>query len=148
MSEDKDLLAHFFGQWLDSNMTANVRVLIIEDVDEMLALMVQALEGTPGIQISGQAHNLWEARLELDRRRPDLILLDEILPGESAVDFTAEMVAEGIPVLLITSMEDPNHPLIPGAKGRVQKPGWKTLSTDKTRLIRAIRLVFGSEANI
>ena len=52
------------------------------------------MTGIPECRVSGTAQvRDWEARLELTRRRPALVLLDEILPGESSVDFLGEFVA-------------------------------------------------------
>ena len=115
-----------------------VKVLIVEDVDAMRKLLEQALSGISGIAVSGSAANGWDARLEISRRRPDVILLDEILPGESGIDLLREFAGDGIPVLLITSMGDPNHPVPPEAAGRLIKPSWDTLESDRNRLKEAI----------
>ena len=113
-------------------------ILIVEDVDEMRGLLEQVVAGIEGLKVSGLAKNVWEARLELGRRKPDLLLLDEVLPGESSVDLLAEAVEEGVRVLLITGVEDPKHPVAPGAAGRVTKPDWDRLDEDRERLKKAI----------
>jgi DNA-binding NtrC family response regulator len=114
------------------------RVLIIEDVPEMLELLRQLVAGLEGFQESGAA-DCSEARVELTRRRPDVVLLDEILPGESSLDLLQEFQSEGIPVILMTGMENPAHPLPPGVKVRLIKPDWRTLEKDKSRFATAIR---------
>lgn len=98
-------------------------VLIIEDVAPMRLLLEQAVAGIEGYRVSGTAGNAWEARLEMMRRRPDLILLDEILPGETGIQMLTEIRGLGIPVLLLTGIENPTHPVARGAQGRVSKPG-------------------------
>jgi two-component system response regulator CitB len=113
-------------------------VLIVEDVDEMLVLLEQVVAGIAGLKVSGRAKNVWEARLELGRRKPDLLLLDEVLPGESSVDLLAEAVDAGVVVLLITGVEDPTHPLPAGAAGRITKPDWDRLDADQERIKKAI----------
>jgi chemotaxis response regulator CheB len=120
-------------------MTPSARqILIVEDVDVMRQLLSDMVSGIAGLEVSGVAQNGWEARLELTRRRPDLVLLDEILPGESAADLLAEFHATGIPVLLLTSLEKPTHDLPPAAAGRIIKPSFDTLSADRVRFGSAI----------
>lgn len=113
-------------------------VLIVEDVEEMLSLLDQVVGGMPGFKVSGLAKNVWEARLELGRRKPDLVLLDEILPGESSADLLTEVLGEGIPVILITGVESPSHALPAGVHGRLTKPSWDTLEADRGRFQVAI----------
>jgi chemotaxis response regulator CheB len=117
-----------------------VSVLFVEDVPEMRALLEHVLQGIEGIKISGMAQNTFEARLELSRRRPDLVLLDEVLPGESSLDLLAEIRVRRIPVILITSMEKPlpGLPLPPGALERISKPGWESVEEDRQRIKKAI----------
>jgi response regulator of citrate/malate metabolism len=115
-----------------------VKVLIVDDVDEMAKLMETLVSGLPGVRVLGVAPNTWEARRLAQRERPDLVLLDEILPGESSLDLLAEFMAQGVPVLMITGMEEPEHPVPAGAAGRLLKPTWKTLETDRHRIAEAI----------
>jgi two-component system response regulator CitB len=119
---------------------ATVRVLIVEDVDEMRLMIEQAITGMPGFKISGSARNVWDARVELGRRKPDIVLLDEILPGESSVDLLAEIRALGVPCLLMTGVENPNHPIPEGAAGRFVKPSWDRFDEDTELLRQALTL--------
>lgn len=116
-----------------------IRVLIIEDVDTMRALLEHVVGGIAGVQVSGVAASGWQARVELTRRRPDLILLDEILPGESSVDLLRDYRAQGIPVILLTGLSDPRHAIGEGAAARLNKPTWETVPADRYRFEQAIR---------
>lgn len=102
-----------------------LKVMIVEDVPEMRELLKTAVESVAGIKVSDLAANGWEARVALGRRRPDLVLLDEILPGESSVDLLNELTKDGICVILVTGVQDPSHPLPEGALERWVKPDWK-----------------------
>jgi DNA-binding response OmpR family regulator len=113
-------------------------VLIVEDVDEMRLLLEQVVSEMEGFRVSGTARNGWEARQELDRRCPGLVLLDEILPGESSVDLLTEIRSLGVPCLLMTGVENPTHSVPPGAAGRIAKPGWDDLEADRERLRLAL----------
>ncbi len=104
----------------------------------MRGLLEQVIGSMPGHKLSGLCANIAEARLELTRRRPDLVLLDEILPGESSTDFLQELAADGIPVILMTGMTEANHAVPAEALGRVLKPAWETMAEDSKRLASEI----------
>jgi len=117
-----------------------MRILVIEDVDSMRELMEHLIRGLEKseekYQFSGSARNGAEARFELMRRRPDLVLMDEVLPGESSLDLVEEFRNEGIPVVLMTSLKGRSAeevPLPAGALGRIFKPEWRTLAADTRR---------------
>jgi len=100
-------------------------ILVVEDVDAMRALLVRQVGGLPSVGRVVQARNAWEARREVRRHRPHAVLLDEVLPGESSLDLLRELVAEEIPVILLTSLEGggPERALPQGALDRVPKGG-------------------------
>lgn len=110
-----------------------LEVLLVEDVDEMRESLVVFLNTIPGLHVQASARNTWEARLELRRRRPDLVFLDEILPGESSLDLLNDLTREGVPVILLTSLGNPSSQLPPGALGRLIKPGWKNFEEGRKR---------------
>ncbi len=122
-----------------------MRILIIEDVDSMRELLEHLVKrlGESGAQyqFSGSARNGAEARFELVRRRPDLVLMDEVLPGESSLDLLEEFRADGLPVILLTSMKERSPgevPLPPGALGRLLKPDWRTFDADSRRFAQEL----------
>ncbi len=119
-------------------MLTEISILLVEDVEEMMSLLVHVIQTIQGVRVSGQAKNTFEARLELSRRRPDLMFLDEVLPGDSSDDLLQEMRLEGIPVVLMTSMQEPNTHDLRGAVARVGKPGWKSIDTDRMKLEKVI----------
>ena len=100
-----------------------ISVLIIEDVAEMRKLLEHLIQQIEGVKVSGLAKNSFEARIELTRRRPDLILLDEVLPGESSFDLLQELVLQEIPVVLISGLASPSQGQLGGAAERIVKPG-------------------------
>jgi DNA-binding response OmpR family regulator len=101
------------------------RVLIVEDVDEARELLKLQFE-SHGFQVE-TAENLWQARLALDRRRPDLLILDEVLPGESVLDFIEETVEKGLDLkmVIVTGVEHPSSDIPKGVLMRLTKPGAK-----------------------
>ncbi len=104
----------------------------------MRDLIVHMVEAIPGVKVSGSAQNTAEARMELTRRRPQLVLLDEILPGESSQDLLDELLSEKIRVVLMTGVENPTHSIPDGVEGRLAKPAWDTLDADRQRFEAAL----------
>jgi len=115
-----------------------IQVLIIDDVDEMRGLLAELVSRMPGFAVSGTARNTSEARLALSRHKPDIVLLDEVLPGESSYDLIPEFLDAGVPVVLMTSVEKPTHSIPQGVQGRVTKPGWSSTLRDAKGLRAAL----------
>jgi DNA-binding response OmpR family regulator len=109
-------------------------VLILDDVLEMREMLETLINGFSGYKVSASCSNCAEVRLEMTRRRPSLALLDEVLPGESSLDLLAELVAEGVPVVMMTGMEKSTHEVPRGAERRITKPDWKSLDEDGKKL--------------
>jgi DNA-binding NtrC family response regulator len=109
-------------------------VLILDDVSEMREMLETLIHGFEGYKVSASCANCAEVRLEITRRRPSLVLLDEVLPGESSLDLLEELVQEGIPVVMMTGMEMATHQVPAGAALRIVKPDWKTLAEDGEKL--------------
>lgn len=123
---------------VDQSRESQISILIVEDVDEMRALLEETLTHARGLRVSGQARNGFEARMEVLKRRPDLVLLDEVLPGESGLDLLRDFSEQGIPVILITGMEEVSDSLPQGALARLAKPSWESLEEDRERMRKAI----------
>ncbi len=117
------------------------KVLIVEDIDAMRYMMQYTLDRVEGYEVSGMAANIWEARQEVSRERPDLIFLDEILPGESSYDFLKELQADTIDVILVTGVEKPEHAIPTGALGRIVKPLGQSLERDVDRLSKSLKSI-------
>ncbi len=119
-------------------MKGRLSILIVEDVSEMRELLKFILSGVQGVWVSGLAKNGFEARMEASRSKPDLVLLDEVLSGESSYDLLNEFCLSGMPVLLMTGMESPSPDLPLKALGRMLKPGWKSIEEDRARIQKVL----------
>ncbi len=124
-----------------TGLLRNTKILIVEDIDSMRYLLQYTLERIVGLSVSGLASGVAEARRSAMRERPDLVLLDEILPGESSYDFLKELVEQKLPVVLLTGIEKPEHALPAGALGRIVKPNGRSLEKDVDRLQKSLRLL-------
>ncbi|MGP8163293.1 MAG: response regulator [Acidimicrobiales bacterium] len=87
----------------EHEQTAWPRVLIIEDDEEQLFTLTIGL-GREGLAISG-ARDSTEALAAVDTIRPDVILLDVMLPGMSGIDVCRALRDRGIstPIIMLSS---------------------------------------------
>ena len=83
----------------------NARILIVEDEPAIRELVSVNLRHA-GYTVS-EADTAEAARIQIDNRLPDLVLLDWMLPGQSGIDFAKRMRADprtrALPVVLLTA---------------------------------------------
>ncbi|MET0160680.1 MAG: response regulator, partial [Acidimicrobiales bacterium] len=79
------------------------------------------------------------ARLQ-QQQRPDLLILELLLPGGSAIDLCRAAVAEGIPVLTVSSMALRDAADEAGASAFLTKP------IDPLQLVSTVRDLIGTSA--
>ncbi len=97
------------------------RILIIDD-DEHIGNLEQELLEREGYAVL-RAYSGTEALLLLKRTRPDLVLLDLMLPGLSGEALLPEL--DGIPVIVVSAkagVEDKTALLLGGAADYLTKP--------------------------
>jgi len=83
-------------------------VLVVDDDPVMLLLLVEALEGADFEVV--QAMDGGEALAAFEARRPDLVLLDVVMPGSNGYDVCRKLRALpggiAVPVVMMTGLED------------------------------------------
>jgi DNA-binding NarL/FixJ family response regulator len=72
-------------------MHASLKVLIADDHPLMLRGIRRALEASEGIDVVGEARSGEEVLALVERRNPDLVLLDLQMPGLNGLDCVAEL---------------------------------------------------------
>ncbi|WP_431977900.1 MtrAB system response regulator MtrA [Propioniciclava coleopterorum] len=119
------------------------RILVVDD-DAALAEMLQIVLQASGFDTSWVGRGD-EALAEFRRTKPDLVLLDLMLPGRDGVDVCRDLRAESdVPIVMLTAKSDTLDVvagLEAGADDYVAKP-FKTqelLARVKTRLRRSAR---------
>jgi DNA-binding NarL/FixJ family response regulator len=121
-----------------------VRVVIADGQALVRAGLRALLEADGRISVVGEAATGDEAVAEASRLRPDVVLLDDTLPGLSCVEATGRILADpGVAVMLLTATEGDERifaTLRAGARGLLLK------DAEPTELLRAIELVARGDA--
>lgn len=103
---------------------ARLPVLVVEDDPAMIVVYQRLLRGT--VFQTVPARSLAEARHLLRTLRPRAIILDVVLGGEESWAFLTEVKADeatrGVPVLVVTQIDDSRQALALGAAGFARKP--------------------------
>lgn len=126
-------------------MTGAVRIVVVDDHTLFRRGLVALLSREPGLQIVGDAADAGEALRRAQELQPDLILLDNHLPGVNGVDVLPALreAAPSARVVMLTVSEDENDlaaALQAGASGYLLK----TIEGDA--LAQAIQRVMRGES--
>lgn len=98
-------------------------VLVVDDNAKIVEMLVEYLEAAGYSAVS--AFDGPQALERLAERRPDLALLDVMLPGIDGLELTRRFQAEGVPVILVTARGDEVDRLVGleiGADDYIVKP--------------------------
>lgn len=100
-------------------------ILVVDDDPKLLAMLRRTLS-YEGYQVR-TATDGWEALAQVQEGRPDLIILDWLLPGLSGLEVAAQLRAAGesVPILMLTArdaVEDRVEGLDSGADDYLVKP--------------------------
>jgi two-component system, NarL family, nitrate/nitrite response regulator NarL len=122
-----------------------IRLLVVDDHTLFRRGLVALLGMEPRLQVVGEAGDAGEAQRRARELQPDLILLDNHLPGVNGVDAVAGLreVAPRTQVLMLTVSEDERDlsaALKAGARGYVLK------TIDGPDLVRAIERTVAGES--
>lgn len=127
--------------------TSPVRVLIADD-HAIVRKGIRALLATePDVEVVGEACDGAEAVAQVQALRPDVVLMDLVMPGLDGIEATRQITAgqSGVRILVLTSFaaDDKVFPAIKaGALGYLLK------DTGPEDLVRAIRQVSRGEPSL
>lgn len=117
-----------------------VRVLLVDDHPLVRDGLMARMEGVDDIEVVGEAGDADQALLQVERCRPQVVLMDVGMPGRSGIELTAELLQRDPSlIVLVLSMFDHTEyvqrALASGARGYVLK------DSPSAEIVHAIRAV-------
>jgi two-component system response regulator NreC len=103
-----------------------IRVVLVDDHAVVRSGLRLLLEAEEDLEVVGEAGNAKDAIFRARAMKPDVILLDVVMPGESGIDVLPKLLAEspGTKVLVLSMQDDPSYvreAFAAGANGYVLK---------------------------
>ena len=123
-------------------MTAKTRVLIVDDHAVVRSGLKLVLEADEGIEPIGEAGSARDAIFEARSLKPDVILLDVVMPDQSGLEIIPQLLDENpeTKVLVLSMQDDPRYvreAFDAGASGYVLK------EAADSEVVAAVREVAG-----
>ena len=119
-------------------MSEAIRVLICDDHALVRSGLRRLLEAEPEIEVVGEAAEADEALEQLAARRPDVLLLDVVLPNRSGIEALPDLIAASptTRVLILSMQDDPSYVRQAFAAGA---SGYLLKEAADSELIQAVR---------
>ena len=88
-------------------MSGRVRVLVVDDVDELRVLVRAALEASGRFDVVAEAANGRDAVAAAERDQPDMVVLDVSMPVQNGMESLPQIlaVAPGAKVVMLSGLE-------------------------------------------
>jgi two-component system response regulator NreC len=119
-----------------------IRVLVVDDHAVVRAGLRRILDAEPDIETVGEAPNGDRAVFEAMDHKPDVVLMDVVMPGKSGIEAT-RAVLQAVPettVLILSMQDDPRYvreAFDAGASGYVMKEAADDEVVDAVRAVAA-----------
>jgi two-component system, NarL family, response regulator NreC len=117
-----------------------IRVVLVDDHAVVRAGLRRVLEAESDIEVVGEASSVREGVLEVRAQKPDVIVMDVVMPGASGIEGTPLVLHEApdARVLILSMQDDPRYvreAFATGASGYVLK------EAADTEVVEAVRQV-------
>src|SRR6266536_3471480 len=122
-----------------------IRVLVVDDHAVVRAGLRAFLDLQEGIEVAGEAADGEEALAEADRLRPDVVLMDLVMPrldGVRALRALRERLPDARVIVLTSFLDDDK--LLPAL--RAGAAGYLLKNAEPRELVRAVRVAHAGEA--
>jgi two-component system response regulator NreC len=89
----------------------SVRVLIVDDHAVVRSGLRRVLEAEDDIEVVGEAGDMQGAVFEARAQKPDVVLMDVVMPGASGIEATPAVLQEApeAKVLILSMQDDPRY---------------------------------------
>jgi two-component system response regulator NreC len=119
-----------------------IRVLVVDDHAVVRSGLRRVLDAENDIQTVGEAANVERAVFEALETKPDVVLLDVVMPGKSGIDGMPALLQAlpDVKVLMLSMQDDPRYvreAFEAGASGYVLKEAADTDVVDAVRAVAA-----------
>jgi two-component system, NarL family, response regulator NreC len=119
-----------------------IRILVVDDHAVVRSGLKLLLSAEPDLEVVGEAGNARDAVFEVRAQKPDVVLLDVVMPGESGIEAVPKLLheASGARVLVLSMQDDPNYvreAFAAGASGYVLKEAADAEVVDAIRQVAA-----------
>jgi DNA-binding NarL/FixJ family response regulator len=103
-----------------------IRVLVVDDHAVVRSGLRMLLDAEPGLEVVGEAGSADEAMVRNRSLKPDVVLMDVVMPGEDGIETTRHVLRERpeVKVLVLSMQDDPSYvreAFAAGASGYVLK---------------------------
>jgi two-component system, NarL family, response regulator NreC len=118
----------------------SIRVLIVDDHAILRAGLQRVLDAEPDVDVVGEAENAERAVFEAISNKPDVVVMDLVMPGKSGIE-GMPAVLQAVPaakVLVLSMQDDPRYvreAFEAGASGYVLK---EAADTEVVGAVRAV----------
>jgi two-component system, NarL family, nitrate/nitrite response regulator NarL len=121
-----------------------IRVAVVDDHAVVREGIRRVLEGEPGVTVVGEGANGTEALALVAREKPDVLVMDVAMPGQTGIQVAAELHRLGATTrVLILSMYDQPEYVLESVKAGAR--GYLLKDSPPAELRRAVRAVFQGE---
>jgi two-component system response regulator NreC len=122
----------------------SIRVLLVDDHAILRSGLRRVLEAEEDIEVVAEAESAERGLFEALQAKPDVAVLDVVMPGKSGIDATPELLraVPGMKVLVLSMQDDPRYvraAFEAGASGYVLK------EAADTEVVGAVRTVADGE---
>jgi two-component system response regulator NreC len=117
-----------------------IRVLIVDDHAVVRSGLRHVLDSEEGIEVVGEAGDARHAVFETREKKPDVVLMDVVMPGKSGIEAIPDVLkdAPDAKVLVLSMQDDPHYvreAFAAGAAGYILK---EAADTDVVAAVREV----------
>jgi two-component system response regulator NreC len=117
-----------------------IRVILVDDHPVVRSGLRHVLDSAEGIEVVGEAGDSQHAIFEARAKKPDVVLLDVVMPGRSGIETIPDVLrdAPDAKVLILSMQDDPHYvreAFAAGASGYILK---EAADTDLITAVREI----------